>query len=53
MLRRLFAVLGFAAVASCSGVLPSSSVPWHTAITGHYPIEFKPGTVASLRRVVN
>jgi len=46
-----------AAVAAAGGGPPGKSLPGahycDACFTGHYPIEFKPGTIASLKRVVN
>jgi amidophosphoribosyltransferase len=45
------------AVAAAGPPLPGKALPGATycdaCFTGHYPIEFKPGVVASLKRVVN
>jgi len=49
MLRRLFAVLAFALIASCSGALPGTSVPWHVAVRGHYPLDDTAPLIAVVR----
>jgi amidophosphoribosyltransferase len=45
------------AVTAAGPPLPGKALPGSTycdaCFTGHYPIEFKPGTVASLKRIVN